>query len=98
MQAAYDRRRRLGHERLSSFSRLACALPEAAFYFWVRVDTSLPAREMVPYFQEHGVAVRSGTEFGTAGEGYVRLTFAASDEDIVEGIERLGRAAERLPR
>jgi aspartate aminotransferase len=98
MQAAYDRRRRLGHERLSSFSRLRCALPEAAFYFWVQVDTSMSSRDMVAYFLDAGVAVRSGSEFGTAGEGYLRLTFAASDEDIIEGVERLGRAAERLPR
>ena len=98
MVDAYDRRRKLGHERISRYSRLRCALPEAAFYFWVKVDTPMASKDMVPYFMEHGVAVRSGTEFGSAGEGYVRLTFAASDEDIVEGIDRLGRAAENLPR
>ena len=98
MFEAYDRRRKLGHAALSAFPRLHCALPEAAFYFWVRVDTTMPSVDMVRFFTENGVAVRSGTEFGPAGEGHVRLTFAASDEEILEGIERLGRASEKLPR
>jgi aspartate aminotransferase len=98
MLEAYDRRRKLGHAALSRFPRLKCALPEAAFYYWVKVDTSMSAIDMVSFFQDRGVAVRSGTEFGSAGEGHVRLTFAASDEDIVEGIERMGKASEDLPR
>ena len=98
MQAAYDRRRKMGTELINSFPRLHCAMPEAAFYFWVKVDTSMTSADMVKYFVEHGVAVRSGTEFGSAGEGYVRLTFAASDEEIREGIQRLGQASDGLPR
>jgi aspartate aminotransferase len=98
MFAAYDRRRKLGHAALAKFPRFKCALPEAAFYYWVKVDTTMSAIEMVTFFQERGVAVRSGTEFGSAGEGHVRLTFAASDEDILEGIERMGKASEDLPR
>ena len=98
MHAAYDRRRRMGTELLNSYPRLSCALPEAAFYFWVKVDTSMRSAYMTGFFMDHGVAVRSGTEFGSAGEGYVRLTFAASDEEIREGIERLGAASEQLPR
>jgi aspartate aminotransferase len=97
MHAAYDRRRRLGHQRLAAIPRFQCALPEATFYFWVKVDTSMSSADMAKFFHENGVAVRSGSEFGTAGEGYIRLTFAASDEDILEGIERLGQAADRLP-
>lgn len=98
MFGAYDRRRKLGHAALSKYPRLTCALPEAAFYFWVKVDTTMPSADMVEFFREHGVAVRSGTEFGSAGEGHVRLTFAASDEEILEGIERMGKASEKLPR
>lgn len=98
MHAAYDRRRRLGHEALSAVPRFNCALPEATFYFWVGVATSMPSAGMVDFFREHSVAVRSGSEFGTAGEGYIRLTFAASDQDILGGIERLARASEKLPR
>jgi aspartate aminotransferase len=52
---------------------------------------------MCSFFRENGVAVRSGSEFGPGGEGYIRLTFAASDEEIAEGIARLVRAAEKLP-
>jgi aspartate aminotransferase len=98
MIAAYDRRRKLGHQHLSAVPRFTCALPEAAFYFWVKVDTKMPSVQMVNHFQQHGVAVRSGTEFGSEGEGFVRLTFAASDDDILEGVNRMARAADLLPR
>jgi aspartate aminotransferase len=97
MLATYERRRRLGHELLAAVPRFRCALPEAAFYFWVKVDSSLSSAEMCSFFRENGVGVRSGSEFGPGGEGYIRLTFAASDEEIAEGIERLARAAEKLP-
>ena len=38
---------------------------------------------------EAGVAVVAGTAFGTQGEGFIRVTYAVSDEDIAEGIERM---------
>jgi aspartate aminotransferase len=98
MIAAYDRRRRLGHKLLAEIPRFRCALPEAAFYFWVRVESSMTSAELAAHFRERGVAVRSGSEFGSEGEGFIRLTFAASDEEIQEGIRRLGSAAEELPR
>src|SRR5262249_16637047 len=98
MHAAYDHRRRLGYEPLSQIPRLRCALPEATFYYWVKVDRSMRSADMVRHFAEAGVAVRSGTEFGSGGEGYIRLTFAVDDEELLEGIDRLARAAETLPR
>ena len=98
MQAHYDRRRRAGHAAIMKSPRFTCALPEAAFYFWIKVDTSMSSADMVKYFFDHKVAVRSGSEFGSEGEGHIRLTFAASDDEILEGIDRLCRAAEGLPR
>lgn len=98
MHAAYDRRRKLGHAALAKIPRFQCAMPEAAFYYWVKVDTSMSSANMVNYFMDNGVAIRSGSEFGSAGEGFIRLTFAASDEDLLGGIERLGKAVEGLPR
>ena len=39
-----------------------------------------------------GVAVAAGTAFGSQGEGYVRVTYACSDNDIDEGIKRMKKA------
>ncbi len=41
---------------------------------------------------EHGVAVRSGTEFGARGEGFIRLTFAGEPKEFEIGLDRLARA------
>ena len=38
---------------------------------------------------EAGVAVVAGTAFGTQGEGFSRITYALSDDDIHQGIERM---------
>ena len=40
--------------------------------------------------EEAGVAVLSGTAFGSYGEGYLRLSYANSEENILRAIERMG--------
>ena len=47
---------------------------------------------MVALLREQGIAVRPGSEFGAAGERHLRLSYAASNEAIVEGVRRLKRA------
>ena len=42
------------------------------------------------------MAVRSGTEYGPAGEGYLRISYSATLEDIRKGAERLQRVFENL--
>jgi aminotransferase len=46
--------------------------------------------------KEHKVAVVPGSIFGKAGEGYVRLSFAASMDQLKEGIARIGRGVAAL--
>ena len=41
---------------------------------------------------EHGVSVAPGSVFGPGGEGYVRISLAAEDQDVVEGLRRLAVA------
>ena len=52
---------------------------------------------MLSYLTEKGILVRSGTEFGSNGEGYIRLAFTRSQEELKEGMERLKKALEELP-
>jgi aspartate/methionine/tyrosine aminotransferase len=46
--------------------------------------------------ERHGVGVVAGTAFGDRGEGHVRLTYAAPDEVLEEGLERIGQAVAAL--
>jgi aspartate/methionine/tyrosine aminotransferase len=50
----------------------------------------------VALLREQGIAVRPGSEFGAAGEGHLRLSYAASKEAIAEGVKRLKRGLASL--
>ncbi|MFD4675474.1 aminotransferase class I/II-fold pyridoxal phosphate-dependent enzyme [Lentzea sp. NPDC058450] len=74
------------------------------FYGWVDIRNSSPgaARDFaLGLLAEHRVAVAPGTAFGLSGEGYVRLSLAASPEHLTEGVQRLAAfleaRAERHP-
>ena len=62
-------------------------MPEGAFYAFPRIaETGLTSGEFeTKALQEAGVAVLSGSAFGSYGDGYVRLSYANSIENIPEG-------------
>jgi aspartate aminotransferase len=93
MLEEYAHRRRMLDKILSTAEGLSWRKPEGTFYAFVKYEANLSAREMAAFLLDRGVAVRSGTEFGPAGEGYVRLSFATSRENIEEGARRLAAAA-----
>jgi aspartate aminotransferase len=64
-------------------------VPDGAFYAFPRYEYDLPATEMVAHLRRHGVAVRPGSEFGSAGEQHIRLSFAADRDAITAGIDRI---------
>lgn len=94
MRAAYRSRRDLV-VALAEEGGLKLPTPTGAFYGWVDIGRSHPgaAHEFaVDLLTRHGVAVAPGTAFGPAGEGYVRLSLAAAEEDLAEGVRRLALA------
>lgn len=93
MLAEYAYRREMLDEILSKADGLSWRKPEGTFYAFIKYDSGLTSKEMAAFLLERGVALRSGTEFGPAGEGYVRLSFATSRENIREGARRLALAA-----
>jgi aspartate aminotransferase len=93
MLAEYAYRRQMLDDILSRADGLSWRKPEGTFYAFIKYEADLPAREMAAFLLERGVALRSGTEFGPAGEGHVRLSFATSRENIQEGARRLAVAA-----
>jgi aspartate/methionine/tyrosine aminotransferase len=98
MVATYDKRRHLVHEGLNAIDGIHCLNPESTFYAFPNISsTGLCAWDFAKYLvKEHRVAVVPGSIFGRAGEGYVRLSFAASMEQLKEGISRIDRGVAAL--
>jgi aspartate/methionine/tyrosine aminotransferase len=99
MRDAFDRRGRLMHKLLSDIDGVYCPEPEGAFYCFPsfkgvlgreiaghRPTTTLELAEVL--LNEAKVAVVPGEAFGAPG--YVRLSFALGDDDLGEGIRRIG--------
>ncbi|MEU9342720.1 aminotransferase class I/II-fold pyridoxal phosphate-dependent enzyme [Streptomyces sp. NPDC048278] len=89
MRAAYEERRDIMRDALSTIPGLTLSAPEGAFYQFPRYDLDLPSVEVVAALRSRGVAVRPGSEFGARGEKHLRLSYAASPQSITEGVRRL---------
>jgi aspartate/methionine/tyrosine aminotransferase len=100
MRAVYDRRRRTIVSMLSDIPGVVCPEPLGAFYAYPSVKgllgkplrgrwaaTSAELAEIV--LDEAEVAVVPGEAFGTPG--YVRMSYALADDDLVEGVSRIGK-------
>jgi aspartate/methionine/tyrosine aminotransferase len=98
MVATYDQRRHLVHEGLNAINGIHCLKPESTFYAFANIGaTGMSSWEFAKYLvKEHKVAVVPGSIFGQAGEGYVRLSFAASKAQLKEGIARIERGVSAL--
>jgi aspartate/methionine/tyrosine aminotransferase len=100
MREAFDRRRRTIVSMLREIPGVACPEPQGAFYVYPSVKGLLgrhiggrTARDTVELseliLEEAEVAVVPGEAFGTPG--YLRLSYALGDDDLVEGVTRLQR-------
>jgi len=98
MVETYDKRRLIVHEGLNAIDGIKCIKPESTFYAFPNISSfGLSSWKFAEYLvKEHKVAVVPGSIFGKAGEGYVRLSFAASIEQLKEGIARIQRGVEAL--
>ncbi|SDO15897.1 pyridoxal phosphate-dependent aminotransferase [Phyllobacterium sp. OV277] len=93
MCRAFDSRRRIVVDGLNSLPGISCATPKGAFYAFPNIkDTGWPAKQLAAaLLDEAGVALIGGPDFGILGEGYIRLSYANSEENIVRAIERIER-------
>jgi aspartate/methionine/tyrosine aminotransferase len=96
MLGEYTRRRDVMCDLVNAMPGLRCEKPEGTFYVFVRCDVPLSSQDLTAHCMRHGVAVRSGTEFGDGGEGYVRLTFAGEPADFEPALHRLGAAMQAI--
>jgi aspartate/methionine/tyrosine aminotransferase len=92
MVAEFDRRRRVVVEGLNKLPGVSCITPKGAFYAFPNIKgTGWKAKRLAStLLEEAGVAIVGGPDFGVLGEGYVRLSYANSTENIVRALERMG--------
>jgi aspartate aminotransferase len=92
MVAEFDRRRQIVVAGLNQLPGISCATPKGAFYAFPNIArTGWKAKALASaLLEDAGVAVVGGPDFGILGEGYLRLSYANSAENIVKALERMG--------
>ena len=98
MVDAFRQRRDLIVAGLNQIPGFHCLLPKGAFYVFPNIEgTGKTSQELADYLlAEAGVALLSGTCFGDYGEGFLRLSYANSEENINKALERIADAVARL--
>jgi aspartate/methionine/tyrosine aminotransferase len=91
MRAEFDARRKLVTEGLNRLPGVSCATPKGAFYAFPNVtQTGWRAKALAAaLLEEAGVATLAGPDFGVLGEGYLRLSYANSADNISKALQRM---------
>lgn len=94
----FKRRREVIVSGLNKIKGITCKKPRGAFYVFPNVKSlGMDYRRLSDFLlNKAGVAVLSGTAFGSYGEGYLRLSFANSVENIEKAMKRISEALEEL--
>ncbi len=98
MVAEYQRRRDAAVAAIQSIEGLGCQCPKGSFYLFINCKSlGLPSAVLAEHLLEHaGIALVPGDVFGPGGEGYLRMSFANSYDNVVEGCRRLAEAVKEL--
>ena len=90
MIARFRVRRDLMVELINKIPGLECNIPAGAFYVFAKYSADIPSVELAErLLNEAHVAVTPGSAFGPAGEGFIRLSYATSEDNIREGLSRI---------
>ncbi|MBO6269701.1 MAG: pyridoxal phosphate-dependent aminotransferase [Clostridium sp.] len=102
MVVEYERRRDYAVTAINETPGLSCLTPEGAFYIFINCrkvceKTGMNSLQLAEYLLDKAqIALVAGSVFGASGEGYVRMSFANSYENIVEGTKRMHDAVVEL--
>ncbi len=97
MVAEFRTRRQIIVDALNGIEGVRCRMPRGAFYAFPNISAiDSDAKRLADFLlQDAGVACLAGTSFGDGGKGYLRFSYANSQQNIREGMRRLREA---LPR
>jgi aspartate/methionine/tyrosine aminotransferase len=92
MRAEFDKRRKVVVDGLNKLPGVSCITPAGAFYAFPNIKkTGWKAKLLAnALLDETGVALIGGPDFGILGEGYLRLSYANSTENILKALGRMG--------
>ncbi|MCU6792515.1 pyridoxal phosphate-dependent aminotransferase [Paenibacillus sp. WQ 127069] len=98
MVKEYQRRRDYAVKAINAIDGLSCLCPKGAFYIFINIkQLPMTSAEFAEYLLTIAkIACIPGDVFGAGGEGYLRMSFADSYENIVEGCRRLKKAVDSL--
>ena len=98
MVAEFATRRKVVVEGLNSIPGITCRWPSGAFYAFPNITgVGMPSKEFAHLLlHEAGVAVLSGTSFGDAGDGYLRISYANSLPNLREALRRIEEAVRKI--
>jgi len=99
MRRTYSSRRRIVLDYLSKMPHVEPFRGKGTFYTWVKIDPELDmtSEDFADYLLENaGVVVIPGVAFGEYGDGYVRISYATKKETLIEAMERMKSALEKL--
>ena len=84
--------------KFNEIEGIDCPTPDGSFYVFPSIrGTGMTAQQFADYLvEDYGVGVVAGNAFGDRGEGHIRFTYAAPDEQLEEGLDRIKRAVEAL--
>lgn len=93
MVEKYRRRMEIVYQGINSIDGLSCIRPKGTFYLFFNIKELGIGSDQFAFdlLDKENVAVVPGNGFGDAGEGYIRLTFATSEDVLNESIERIDR-------
>lgn len=100
MRVQFDKRRKLVYESINKINGLSCICPKGAFYCFVNIkELGITDEEASSYYlNEAGVAMIPGSAFGEYGNGYLRIAFSNSYENIEKAMKKISEATEKLLR
>ena len=92
MIAEFDKRRGVVVAGLNKLPGVSCVVPKGAFYAFPNIKgTGWKAKDLAnTLLNETGVVTIGGPDFGIHGEGYLRLSYANSTENILKALDRMG--------
>ena len=98
MVKEYQHRRDYAVKAINEIEGISCKCPKGAFYIFINCKSlGMKSADLSAYLLENAkIALVPGDVFGPGGEGYLRMSFANSYENIVEGCANLKKAVEQL--